>query len=191
MPFILASSSPRRKELLESIGIIPDKILAPHVDETPLKGESIKTYVQRIAILKARVIHAQNPNAYVLAADTAVEARRQIFLKPENPEEAKETLELFSGRRHRVYTAICAISPEGKEASNLVTTRISFKSLSAQEIESYISTGEWEGKAGAYSIQGRAAKFVKFISGSYTNVVGLPLYETDCLLKGIGFGDFL
>lgn len=187
MPFILASSSPRRKELLESIGLIPDQILAPHVDETPLKGESIKIYAQRIALLKARAIHTQNPTAYVLAADTAVEARRQIFLKAETPEEAKKMLELFSGRRHRVYTAICAISPEGKEALNLVTTRISFKRLSREEVETYIATGEWEGRAGAYSIQGRAAKFVKFISGSYTNVVGLPLYETDCLLKGIGF----
>lgn len=187
MTFILASSSPRRKELLESIGVIPDQILAPHVDETPLKGEDIKAYVRRIALLKARAIHTQNPSAYVLGADTAVEARRQIFLKAETPADARKTLELFSGRRHRVYTAICAISPKGKEVSNLVTTRISFKRLSTQEIEAYISTGEWEGKAGSYSIQGRAAKFVKFISGSYTNVVGLPLYETDCLLRGVGF----
>lgn len=187
MPFILASSSPRRKELLESIGLIPDQILSPDVDESPLKGEEIKPYVKRIAILKARAIHTQNPTAYVLAADTAVEARRKILLKAETQEEARTMLTSFSGRRHRVYTAICAISPEGKEISNLVTTRISFKRLSAQEIKSYISTGEWEGKAGAYSIQGQAAKFVKFISGSYTNVVGLPLYETDCLLKGIGF----
>lgn len=187
MPFILASSSPRRKELLESIGVIPDQILAPHVDETPLKGEGIKTYVQRIALLKARAIHTQNPAAYVLAADTSLEARRQIFLKAETLSEARKMLELFSGRRHRVYTAVCAISPEGKEASRLVTTRITFKRLSSQEIDAYVATGEWEGRAGAYSIQGRAAKFVKFISGSYTNVVGLPLYETDCLLKGIGF----
>lgn len=187
MPFILASSSPRRKELLESIGIIPDQILAPHVDETPLKGEDIRSYAQRIALLKARAIHTQNPAAYVLAADTAVEASRQIFLKAETSAEARKTLELFSGRRHRVYTAVCAISPEGKEVSRLVATRISFKRLSPQEIDAYVATGEWEGRAGAYSIQGQAAKFVKFISGSYTNVVGLPLYETDCLLKGIGF----
>jgi septum formation protein len=187
MTFILASSSPRRKELLESIGIVPDQILGPHVDETPLKGESIKTYVQRIALLKAYAIHAQNPAAYVLAADTAVEARRQIFLKAETSIDARKMLELFSGRRHRVYTAICGISPEGKEASRLVITRLTFKRLTLHEIDAYVATGEWEGKAGAYSIQGRAAKFVKFISGSYTNVVGLPLYETDCLLKGIGF----
>lgn len=181
---ILASSSPRRKELLESIGIVPDKILSPSVDETPLKGEAIKAYALRIAVLKARAVHSQYPKAYVLAADTVVEARRRIFLKAADSEEARAMLKVFSGRRHRVHTAVCVLSPVGKEASRLVTTRLTLKRLSDQEIEDYVATGEWEGKAGAYAIQGRAAKFIKFISGSYTNVVGLPLYETDGLLRG-------
>ena len=187
MPLILASGSPRRKELLESIGVVPDKILTPTVDETPLKGEGGKEYVQRVALLKAQTVHTSNPKAYVLAADTVVEARRKIFLKAANLDEAKKMLELFSGRRHRVYTAVCGISPEGKQILRLVTTRLSFKRLTSHEIDDYLATGEWEGKAGAYAIQGLAAKFVKFISGSYTNVVGLPLYETDSLLKGLGF----
>lgn len=187
MKFILASSSPRRKELLASIDLIPDQILSPDVDESPLKGERIRTYVKRIAILKARAVHSQIPDAYVLAADTSVELGRRILLKAKDREDARQMLKQYSGRRHKVYTAVCALSPEGKEACRVVTTRISFKRLMEEEIEEYLSSGEWEGKAGGYSIQGKAAKFVKFISGSYTNVVGLPLYETDCLLKGLGY----
>ncbi len=187
MKFILASSSPRRCELLTSIGFVPHLIISPDVDETPLKGEGIRSYVKRIAILKARVVHSQDPEAYVLAADTSVELGRRILLKPADQEDARQMLMRFSGRRHKVYTAVCGLSPTGKEACRIVLTRISFKRLSEEEIEKYLASGEWEGKAGGYSIQGKAAKFVKFMSGSYTNVVGLPLYETDCLLKGIGF----
>ena len=187
MDLILASSSPRRKELLESLGILPSKIMHPDIDESPLKGEGVREYVKRIAVGKARVIHAQLPNSYVLAADTVVEMSRQILLKASDREEAQSMLTRLSGRRHRVYTGICVLSPEGKEASKIVLTRISFKRMSEQELNLYLDSGEWEGKAGAYSIQGSAARFVKNLNGSYTNVVGLPLYETDCLLKGIGF----
>lgn len=187
MKLILASSSPRRKELLISAGLTPDQILSPDVDETPLKGEKIRDYVKRIAILKARAVHSQISDAFVLAADTSVEFGRRILLKAKDKEEATQMLQWYSGRRHRVYTAVCALCPEGKEACRVVVTRISFKRLSDEEIKIYLESNEWEGKAGGYSIQGKAAKFVKFISGSYTNIVGLPLYETDCLLKGLGY----
>jgi septum formation protein len=187
MKFILASSSPRRLELLASIGLNPDHIMSPEVDETPLKGEGIRAYVKRIALLKAQAVHSQLPDAYVLAADTSVEMGRRILLKAENKEDARQMLKRYSGRRHKVYTAVCVISPTGKEVCRVLVTRISFKRLTEDEIEDYIASGEWEGKAGGYAIQGKAAKFIKFISGSYTNVVGLPLYETDCLLKGLGY----
>ena len=187
MKLILASSSPRRRELLGSIGLVPDQIINPDVDESLLKDERISVYVKRIAALKARTVHAQYPEAYVLAADTSVELGRRILLKAENQGEARQMLKHHSGRRHRVYTGVCVLSPEGKEACRVLSTRISFKRLTDGEIEDYLASGEWEGKAGGYAIQGKAAKFVKFISGSYTNVMGLPLYETDCMLKGLGF----
>lgn len=187
MKFILASSSPRRQELLASLSLIPDEIISPQVDETPLKGESPREYVKRVALLKARAVHSQVPKAYVLAADTIVEMGRKIILKAQNREEATLILKRLSGRRHRVYTGVCILSPEGKEAYKVVLTRLSFKRLTPDELEEYLASGEWEGKAGAYAIQGQASKFVKFISGSYTNVMGLPLYETNCLLKGLGF----
>lgn len=170
-----------------SIGLIPDKILSPEIDETPYKLEDIRTYVKRIAIEKARVVHKQIPDAFVLAADTSVALGRRILLKPENREDACQMLKKHSGRRHRVYTAVCVVSPEGKEVCRVTITRISMKRLVQDEIENYLDSKEWEGKAGGYSIQGKAAKFVKSISGSYSNVVGLPLYETDCILKGLGY----
>lgn len=187
MNLVLASSSPRRRELLASIGIIPDEILSPDVDETPLKDEAIRSYVKRIALLKARTIHSLVSDSYVLSADTAVYARHKIILKASTAEEAFDLLKKLSGRRHNVLTGVCAISPEGREACRVATTKITFKRLSDTEIKKYIAAGEWQGKAGAYSIQNRAAAFVKNINGSYSNVVGLPLYETDCLLKGLGY----
>ncbi|MBY0500957.1 MAG: Maf family protein [Alphaproteobacteria bacterium] len=187
MKFVLASSSPRRRELLASIGLIPDHILSPEVDETPLKGERIREYVKRIAILKARAAHSQISDAYVIAADTAVEVGGKILLKARDQEEAQAILSRLSGRRHKVYTAVCGLSPLGKEACRIVLTRLTLKRLEKEELEDYLLAGEWKGKSGAFSIQGIGAKWVKFISGSYTNVVGLPLYETDCLLRGLGF----
>jgi len=187
MKLILASSSPRRRELLESIDIIPSEVMHPAVDESLIKGEQVKDYVKRIAILKARAVHSLVPDAYVLAADTVVEMSKRILLKPQDKEDARLMLSRLSGRRHRVYTGICVLSPEGKEAYKVSLTRVSFKRFSSNELNDYLESNEWEGKAGAYSIQNRAAKFVKNLNGSYTNVVGLPLYETDCLLKGLGF----
>lgn len=186
MKLILASSSPRRIELLASIGLLPDHIIGADIDETPLKGELIRVYVQRIATLKARVVHAQHSDSFVLAADTAVEMGRSIMGKATDRHEARQFLKRLSGRRHRVYSGVHLISPQGKEISRVVITRISFKTLTEKEIEDYLDSKEWEGKAAAYGIQGKAAPFVKFISGSYTNVVGLPLYETLCMLKGLG-----
>jgi septum formation protein len=187
MKLVLASSSPRRSELLAAIGIVPDQIIAPDVDETPRKGEVPWEYSKRIAILKARTVHEAVKDAYVLAADTIVERNRKIILKAEDDEEARQILKAHSGRRQRVFTSVCVISPTGKEACRTVKTRLSFKRLTAEEIEEYVVLREWEGKSGAYDIRGMAAKFVKFMSGSQTNVIGLPLYETDCLLKGLGF----
>lgn len=187
MKLILASSSPRRLELLASISITPHQTLSPDIDESPLKHEDVMPYVKRIALLKAQAVHAQVSDAYVLAADTAVEIGGKIVLKAENKDEARAILTRLSGRRHRVYTGVCVISPEGKEAHRTVLTRLSFKRLSKEELDHFLESGDWEGRAGAYSIQGECAKFVKFISGSYSNVVGLPLYETDGLLKGLGF----
>lgn len=187
MTLILASSSPRRRDLLASIGFVPDHIINPDVDEIFLKNEGIREYVQRIAILKARAIHTQFPDAYVLAADTAVELGGKIILKAQNQEDARDLMMRLSGRRHRVYTGVCVVAPSAKEAYRTVITRLSLKRLTPDDLTDYLASGEWEGKAGAFSIQGRGAKFVKFMSGSYSNVVGLPLYETDCLLKGLGF----
>lgn len=187
MKLVLASSSPRRRELLASIGLIPDYTLSPEVNEAPLKGERIREYVKRIAILKARAVRSQFPNAYVIAADTAVEMGGKILLKARDQAEAHAILSRLSGRRHKVYTSVCGLSPLGKEACRVVLSRLTLKRLGNEELEDYLLSGEWEGKAGAFSIQGKGAKWVKFISGSYTNVVGLPLYETDCLLKGLGF----
>jgi len=187
MKLILASSSPRRLELLGSIGIVPTQILSPDIDETPLKHKKVRPYVERIAHLKAQAVHDQISDAYVLAADTVVELGGKIVLKAHNAEEARGILTRLSGRRHRVYTSVCVITPQGKNACRTVTTRLTLKRLSTEELDDFLASGEWVGKAGAFSIQGRGAKFVKFISGSYPNVVGLPLFETDSLLKGLGF----
>ncbi len=189
MKLVLASSSPRRRELLASIGLIPTHIKSPDVDESLLKGENIRSYVQRIALEKARVVHQHYPDAYVLAADTSVALGRRVLLKPNDRDDARKMLQAHSGRRHRVYTAVCVISPVGKEVCRVVMTRLSMKRLLDKEVEDYLNSQEWDGKAGGYSIQGKAAKFIKSISGSYSNVVGLPLYETSCILKGLGYGD--
>ncbi len=187
MKLILASSSPRRKELLNSIGLEPDQIISPDVDETPIKNEKIQKYVERISIDKAREVHRQVADAFVLAADTAVALGRRTLLKPTDKNDAYKMLKAHSGRRHRVYTGVCVISPNGKEVSSVTQTRILMKRLEESEIEEYLASNEWEGKAGGYSIQGLAAKYVKSITGSYSNVVGLPLYETSSLLKGLGY----
>jgi len=187
MGLVLGSRSPRRLELLASVGIIPDAVCAADIDESPLKKEPVRAYVLRVASQKAAVVAKAHPQDYVLASDTVVESGGRLFFQPKDRDEAKVHLTHLSGRRHRVLTAVVVISPEGKVASRIVTTRLSFKVLSLQEIEEYLNLGEWEGVAGSYRIQGAAAAFVKSMNGSYHAVVGLPLYETVSLLKGLGY----
>ncbi len=189
IPLILASASPRRVDLLKEAGITPDQIIPADIDETKLKGEKPAELVVRLAIGKARAIAALHPDKAVLAADTTVAVGRRIMEKPADEAEARQFLELMSGRRHRVYGGICLITPDGKERSRLCETAVQFKRLSDAEIRHYIAAREWEGKAGGYAIQGIAAGYVSFLSGSHSNVVGLSLYDTINLLAGSGVID--
>ncbi|MGH1398914.1 MAG: Maf family protein [Alphaproteobacteria bacterium] len=186
-PLILASASPRRVDLLKQVGISPDDILPADIDETPLKGELPRELAQRLALGKARAIAEQRAGAYILAADTVVGCGRRILDKAEDADYARHCLKTLSGRRHHVYGGIALITPDGNAVTRLCDTVVQFKRLTEAEIESYIQSGEWEGKAGGYAIQGRAAAFVKFISGSHSNVVGLSLYDTLAMLNGNGF----
>jgi septum formation protein len=184
---ILASASPRRVDLLKQIGVTPDKIIPAAIDETPLKGELPRALAVRLAIEKAQAVAAQNPGAFVLAADTTVACGRWILEKPADADEARAFLERLSGRRHHVYGGIALIAPSGKLTSRLVDTIVQFKRLSAREIENYLASGQWRGVAGGYAIQGQAGAFVKCIGGSYSNIVGLSLYDTMIMLDGAGF----
>lgn len=185
---ILASASPRRVELLAQVGIVPDQILPADIDETPLKNESPRALALRLALGKARVVAAAHPDSFVLAADSVVALGRRVLGKPEDEEEARRFLEKLSGRRHRVYGGIALIAPGGKTASRIACSVVRFKNLSAAEIEGYIASGEWRGKAGGYGVQGRAGAFVSFVSGAaQSNIVGLSLYDTMALLKGLGY----
>ncbi len=186
-PFVLASSSPRRRDLLAQIGIVPDAIVPAEIDETPLPRELPAPMARRLARAKAEAVAAAHPGALVLGADSVVAAGRRALPKAETEEEARACLALLSGRRHRVHAGVCAIAPDGRRAERLVTTIVTFKRLTPTEIEGYVGTGEWRGKAGGYAIQGRAAVFVRFIAGSYSAVVGLPVMETAALLRGLGF----
>lgn len=181
MPLILASQSPRRLQLLAQIGITPDQVLPADIDETPLKAELPHRYVARVAREKAQKIAADHAAAKVLAADTVVACGARILPKAETAQQARECLQLLSGRRHRVMTAVC-VAEGGKLRQKTVTTMVKFARLTDAQIEAYIASGEWEGKAGGYGIQGYSESFVQFISGSYSAVVGLPLYETKMLL---------
>ena len=183
---ILASASPRRQALLAQIGVTPDKIIAPEIDETPRLNELPNAYARRIAREKAQAVAAAEPKALVLAADTVVACGRRILPKATNEAEARKCLELLSGRSHRVTTAICLVLGE-RLMERAVETRIVFKRLSDSEIDAYLACGEWRGKAGGYAIQGRAGAFIRLLTGSYSGVVGLPLYETANLLRGEGF----
>ncbi len=186
-PLILASASPRRLDLLRQVGIEPDRVVPAEVDETVLKHELPHVYARRVAWAKLDRIAEQEPGAFILAADTVVALGRRILPKTESREEAARCLAALSGRRHRVLGAICLQGPEGKRVQRMVTTRVAFKTLSAGEIEAYLDSGEWQGKAGGYAIQGRAAAFIPWINGSYPNVVGLALTETLALLTGLGY----
>ncbi len=184
---ILASASPRRLALLEQIGVRPDAVRAADLDEAPLKGELPRSHALRLAHEKARVVAALEPHALVLAADTVVACGRRILPKAETEADARACLALLSGRAHRVYTAIALISPDGRLRERVSETRVTFKRLSDTECDAYIALGEWQGKAGGYAIQGHAAAFIRLLTGSYSGVVGLPLFETAALLSGVGF----
>jgi len=190
---VLASASPRRLMLLSQAGIEPDALRPASIDETARPGEMPRALASRLARAKAETARDQIANdtgianAYVLAADTVVSVGRRIFGKPEQIEEAVATLERLSGRTHRVLTGVCLITPDDKIRTKIVDTRVRFKHLAKPEIEAYIASREWRGKAGGYAIQGLAGCFVRKITGSYTNVVGLPLTEVIAMLIGEGF----
>ena len=186
-PLILASASPRRKALLEQIGIVPAQIIAADIDETPRDREIPREYALRVASEKAAAVADKAPDgSVVLAADTAVACGRRILPKAEDVETAEQCLDLISGRAHRVYSGVAVAKPGGELLTRLVETRVKVRHLSRAAIREYIESREWEGKAGGYAIQGLFAKHVISIIGSYTNVVGLPLYETANLIAGAG-----
>ncbi|MGR4891301.1 Maf family protein [Sphingopyxis sp. LARHCG72] len=182
---VLASTSPRRRELLARIGLVPTRIAAPEIDETPLKGELPRDYVARLAEGKALAV-ARGADEVVLAGDTTVAVGRRILEKPADEADLRRMLGLLSGRRHHVYSGLCVVGTDGKPRVRVVDTIVAFKALSAAEIDWYVESGEGMGKAGGYAIQGRAETFVRFLSGSHSNVVGLPLFETRALLSSAG-----
>ena len=183
---ILASASPRRLDLLAQIGIVPDEVMPADINEDPIAGELPKGHALRLAREKAIKVASENPDAIILAADTVVGVGRRILPKTETIDEARKCLELMSGRGHRVYTGV-AIKANGELTSRVVETRLKMKRLSNDELTQYLDSGEWQGKAGGYGIQGRAGAFISHLIGSYTNVVGLPLFETRNLLTGAGY----
>ncbi|MCG6206577.1 Maf-like protein [Rhodopseudomonas sp. HC1] len=190
---VLASASPRRLALLNQSGIEPDALRPADVDETPTKGELPRACATRLARAKAEAalksvqLDDDLRGAFVLTADTVVAVGRRILPKAELVDEASQCLRLLSGRNHRVYSAICLVTPKGGFRQRLVESKVRFKRLSEEDIDGYVASGEWRGKAGGYAVQGIAGSFVVKIVGSYTNIVGLPLYETLTLLGGEGF----
>jgi septum formation protein len=184
---VLASASPRRRDLLAQVDIAPDAIDPADIDESPRKGELPAPYAARIARAKAEVVAARQPDSFVLAADTVVAAGRRILPKPEDAAAARRCLELLSGGRHRVYGGLCVVAPDGRRVQRTVQTQVKMKRLHPTELQWYLDSGEWEGKAGGYAIQGRAAAFIPWINGSYANVVGLPVVETLNCLRGLGY----
>ncbi|MDE0781058.1 MAG: Maf family protein [Alphaproteobacteria bacterium] len=184
---ILASASPRRLDLLSQIGVVPDAVMPADIDETPGRGEVPEQLVQRLAVEKARALAAKESDAFVLAADTVVALGRRSLGKPKNVDEARQFLKMLSGRRHRVLGGVSVVTPDGQSSNRISTTLVRFKRLSESEISRYLETGEWDGKAGGYAIQGYAAAFIPAVSGSYTNVVGLDLAMTRQMLEGLGY----
>ncbi len=190
---VLASGSPRRLSLINQAGIEPDALRPAELDETPVKGELPRACANRLARAKAEAalstirLEDELKGSFILAADTVVAVGRRILPKAELLDEAAQCLRLLSGRNHRVYTAICLVTPKEAFRQRLVETRVRFKRLSTEDIEAYLASGEWRGKAGGYAAQGLAGTFIVKLVGSYTNVVGLPLYETVGLLSGEGF----
>ncbi len=182
---ILASASPRRRELLARLGIVPDAVSAADIDESPRKAEEPRAYARRMAREKAEAVNGGD--AFVLAGDTVVACGARILPKAEDEATARACLELLSGRRHRVLSAIALQAPDGTLRERLSETVVRFKVLSRQELDAYIAGGEWHGKAGGYAIQGSAEGLIAWIGGSHSGVVGLPLFETRALLKSAGF----
>ena len=186
-PLVLASASPRRLALLRQIGIEPDRVIPAEIDESTRSNELPVAYARRMAREKAAAVLPSAAGAFVLAADTVVAVGRRILPKPADEAQARHCLTLLSGRRHRVLGAVFISLPDGRQVERLVTTRVGFKRLSRDEIEAYIASGEWRGKAGGYAIQGLAAALIPWIEGSYPNVVGLPVAEVRSLLLGLGY----
>ncbi len=183
-PLVLASASPRRRELLAQIGIVPAAIVPAELDETPEPGETGPELARRLALAKARAVAQTHGDRRVLAADTVVACGRRILPKAETLAEAKACLDLLGGRRHRVLGGICLIVPGRKPIVRLSASVVAFKRLTAVETKTYLDSGEWQGKAGGYAIQGRAATFIRFVSGSYSNIVGLDLFAVAQMLAG-------
>lgn len=184
---VLASASPRRLDLLRQIGLVPDAVSAAEIDESPLHDETPRRLALRLAQAKAARVAELEPAAFVVAADTVVAVGRRVLPKVEGDADGRACLTLLSGRGHRVLTGVAVIAPDGRVVSRLVESRVRFKRLSAAETDAYLASGEGRGKAGGYAIQGRAGAFVIELQGSYTGVVGLPLYETASLLTGQGY----
>jgi len=182
-PLVLASASPRRLDLLRQVGLEPSVVDPADIDESPRPRELPRHYALRMAKAKLSAVAGRHPGALVLAADSVVACGRRILPKAETEQQARQCLGLLSGRRHRVLGAIALARPDGSVRTRLIETVVRFKRLEAGEVEDYLASGEWRGKAGGYAIQGRAARFVSFLSGSYSNVVGLPLFETVALVK--------
>ena len=185
MRLILASASPRRVALLAQIGVTPDAISPADIDETPRKAEIPRLLAERLARAKADAV--ATPGAFVLAADTVVGCGRRVLPKAETREQAAACLELLSGRRHHVLTAVVLVGPDGRRAERLCDSVVGFARMTEAQKRAYLDSGEWQGKAGGYAIQGLAAAHIRFLSGSHSNVVGLPLFETAQLLRGLGY----
>ncbi|WP_366656735.1 Maf family nucleotide pyrophosphatase [Fodinicurvata sp. EGI_FJ10296] len=184
---VLASASPRRVDLLRQIGIVPAAVAPAEVDETPRQAERPRDLAQRLAAAKLRAVAGAYEGRFVLAADTVVGCGIRCLPKPDDAAVARRCLDLLSGRRHRVHGGVALMAPDGRIAQRLVTTTVTFKRLTAEETDAYLASGEWRGKAGGYAVQGLAALFVRSLQGSYSNVVGLPLWETGSMLAGVGF----
>jgi septum formation protein len=190
---VLASASPRRLQLLQQIGIEPDRIIPAEIDETPKTGERPHHLAERLAIAKAEIAEAaakqdgELERPFIVAAETVVSIGRSVLPKAELVDEALQCLRRLSGRNHRVHTGLCVVTPKGARRSRIVEARLRFKHLSREEIDSYLASGEWRGKAGGYAIQGLAGAFAIKLVGSYSCVVGLPVYETAAMLTGEGY----
>ncbi|KSB90147.1 septum formation inhibitor Maf [Caulobacter vibrioides] len=184
---VLASASPRRLDLLAQVGVTPDRVDPADIDESPLRDETPRRHALRLAQEKARAVAARSPGDFVLAADTVVAVGRRILPKAETEADVRYCLKLLTGRAHKVLTGVALIGPDGALSSRVIETRVVFKRLSDPEFESYVAGGQWRGKAGGYGVQGVAGGFIVDLQGSYPSVVGLPLYETLCMLEGKGW----